>query len=141
MKPDLHISFNFGVLGNQEDQYMQLRKLFRERLSKFLSSYLEIDDVPKDLLPNPFNFRSKDLVAKSNLLSSIETSIKQLAPEQPMQSIEGTSVNHHLEEIRGFRAVKSTTGSSKQKEFTGLSHFSPSFRWCFSCKVVDKSIY
>ncbi|KAA0059522.1 uncharacterized protein E6C27_scaffold518G00320 [Cucumis melo var. makuwa] len=114
MKPDLHISFNFGVLGNQEDQYMQLRKLFRERLSKFLSSYLEIDDVPKDLLPNPFNFRSKDLVAKSNLLSSIETSIKQLAPEQQMQSIEGTSVNHHLEE-------KSSKNQTTHEAFQGFS--------------------
>ncbi|TYK14105.1 CDT1-like protein b [Cucumis melo var. makuwa] len=114
MKPDLHISFNFGVLGNQEDQYMQLRKLFRERLSKFLSSYLEIDDVPKDLLPNPFNFRSKDLVAKSNLLSSIETSIKQLAPEQQMQSIEGTSVNHHLEE-------KSSKNQTTHEAFQALS--------------------
>lgn len=42
MKPDLHISFNFGVLESQEDQYMQLRKLFRARLSEFVSSRPEV---------------------------------------------------------------------------------------------------
>ena len=42
MKPDLHISFNFGVLENKEDQYMQLRKLFRARLSEFVSSHREV---------------------------------------------------------------------------------------------------
>ncbi|TYK24234.1 CDT1-like protein b [Cucumis melo var. makuwa] len=143
MKPDLHISFNFGVPENQEDQYMQLRKLFRARLSEFVSSYPETDDVPKDLLPNPFNFRSQDLVAKSNSLSSIKTSIEQLAPEQPMPSIEGISFNHHSEEHQGFRMVKSTmpvTDPSKQKEFIGLSHFSPSFSRRFSQKVVDREI-
>ncbi|KAL0560332.1 hypothetical protein IC582_000733 [Cucumis melo] len=143
MKPDLHISFNFAVLENKEDQYMQLRKLFRARLSEFVSSYPETHDVPKDLLPNPFNFRSQDLVAKSNSLSSIKTSIEQLAPEQPMPSIEGICFNHHSEENQGFRIVKSTmsiSGSSKQKEFSGLSHFSPSFSRRFSQKVVDREI-
>ncbi|XP_031744900.1 uncharacterized protein LOC105436135 isoform X1 [Cucumis sativus] len=140
MKPDLHISFNFGVLENKEDQYMQLRKLFRARLSEFVSSHRESDDVPKDLLPNPFNFRSQEVVAKSNLLSPIKTSIEQLAPEQPMPSIEGISFNHHSEENQGFRIVKSimhVTGPTKQKEFIGLSHFSPSFSRRFSQKVVD----
>ena len=42
MKPDLHISFNFGVLESKEDQYMQLRKLFRTRLSEFVSSHPEV---------------------------------------------------------------------------------------------------
>ncbi|XP_031744902.1 uncharacterized protein LOC105436135 isoform X3 [Cucumis sativus] len=129
-----------SLIENKEDQYMQLRKLFRARLSEFVSSHRESDDVPKDLLPNPFNFRSQEVVAKSNLLSPIKTSIEQLAPEQPMPSIEGISFNHHSEENQGFRIVKSimhVTGPTKQKEFIGLSHFSPSFSRRFSQKVVD----
>ena len=47
MKPDLHISFNFSVLDYKDDletgnQYMQLRKLFKARLSEFASSHPEV---------------------------------------------------------------------------------------------------
>lgn len=50
LEPDLHISFNFGVLDNQYDhktgdQYMQLRKLFRARLSEFVSSHSEVCNI------------------------------------------------------------------------------------------------
>ncbi|CAK9323533.1 unnamed protein product [Citrullus colocynthis] len=146
MKPDLHISFNFGVLECQEDQYMQLRKLFRARLSEFVRSRPEIDDVPKDLLPNPFNFRSQDIIPKINSLSSDKTSIEQLATDQPMSSTnvaEGIPFNHHSEENQGFRIIKSTMnvpGPSKQKELIGLSHFSPSFSRRFSQNIVNREM-
>ncbi|XP_008447443.2 CDT1-like protein a, chloroplastic [Cucumis melo] len=141
MKPDLHISFNFDILESKEDQYMQLRKLFRTRLSEFASSHPEIDDVPKDLLPNPFNFRSQNLFPKTNPLSSVKTSIEQLGPEQPMPSAEGLLSNHHLEENQGFRIIKSTDhGPNKKKELLGLSHFSPSISRLFSQKVVDREM-
>ncbi|XP_038887484.1 CDT1-like protein b [Benincasa hispida] len=143
MKPDLHISFNFGVLESQEDQYMQLRKLFRARLSEFESSHPETDDVPKDLLPNPFNFRSQELFPKTNSFSSDKTATEQLAPKQPMSSTEGIPFNHHSEENQGFRIIKSTMtvpGRSHQKELLGLSHFSPSFSRRFSQNVVDREM-
>ncbi|KAE8650673.1 CDT1-like protein a, chloroplastic [Cucumis sativus] len=139
MKPDLHISFNFGVLESKEDQYMQLRKLFRTRLSEFVSSHPEIDDIPKDSLPNPFNFRSLNLFPETNSLSSVKTSIEQLAPEQPLPSAEDIPSNHHSENNQGFRIIKSTMtghGPNKQKELFGLSHFSPVSR-LFSQKAVN----
>ncbi|XP_022963958.1 CDT1-like protein b [Cucurbita moschata] len=142
MKPDLHISFNFSVLDNKDNletgnQYMQLRKLFKARLSEFASSHPEIDDVPKDLLPKPFNCSSQDLFPKTNFLSSVKAPIEQLAAEQP--AISSTSVaEDHSNENQGFRIIKSTmtvSGPSKQKELIGLSHFSPSFTRHFSQKV------
>lgn len=54
MKPDLHISFNLGVLDNQESpetgsRNMDLRKLFSTRLSEFVSSHPEVCIIFRDL--------------------------------------------------------------------------------------------
>ncbi|KAI7735123.1 hypothetical protein M8C21_031639 [Ambrosia artemisiifolia] len=92
MKPDLHISLNFGVVEidqkmSSDSGYLRLTKLFRSRLVKFCRSNLEGEEVPQDMLPEPFNQPSKstysNAVLKADSVSVSDTTYP-LFEQQPM---------------------------------------------------------
>nr|GME11125.1 CDT1-like protein A, chloroplastic [Ipomoea batatas] len=55
MKPDLHITLNASVVGDNGSGILELGKVFRARLLDFFKSHPEGDDIPEDELPHPFN--------------------------------------------------------------------------------------
>ncbi|XP_057767332.1 CDT1-like protein a, chloroplastic [Salvia miltiorrhiza] len=61
MKPDLRITLDVEAIkrkGKSKSGNLQLRKVFRSRLLDFFKSHPEGDEVPEEVLPEPFN-RSK----------------------------------------------------------------------------------
>ncbi|EOA23859.1 hypothetical protein CARUB_v10017077mg [Capsella rubella] len=63
MKPSLHVNLNTDaiVLDNKTcgTKYMELRKLFHSKLVDFYKAHPK-DDIPKELLPEPFNSPRRD---------------------------------------------------------------------------------
>ncbi|KAB1213731.1 CDT1-like protein b [Morella rubra] len=89
MKPDLHICINVDAIGNDGKlksgsaiANMHLRKIFRARLADFSKSHPEVDEIPKEMLPESFN----RLDAHSNTRNvpnlSLETPIEALGKQQ-----------------------------------------------------------
>ncbi|KAK9993478.1 hypothetical protein SO802_023181 [Lithocarpus litseifolius] len=63
MEPDLHVSINVDAVENDgklksESGNMHLRKVLRSRLADFSKSCPEVDEIPEELLPEPFNRKS-----------------------------------------------------------------------------------
>ncbi|KAJ3706299.1 hypothetical protein LUZ61_010004 [Rhynchospora tenuis] len=80
MKPDLQIILNaesIGINMKEEGQnaYLQLRKVFRQRLIDFARAHPEGDDIPEEELPHPFN--------KSNILPAPKISNENIAIDKP----------------------------------------------------------
>ncbi|EEF30014.1 CDT1-like protein a, chloroplastic [Ricinus communis] len=82
MKPDLHVSLNVDAIEcdvnlKSESKNLHLRKVFRARLEDFYKAHPEGDEIPKELLPEPFNRSKLDLSSgttkPSTSLSIIET--------------------------------------------------------------------
>ncbi|CAG7905661.1 unnamed protein product [Brassica rapa] len=63
MKPTLHINLNTDAIELEDTscgtKYMQLRKVFYSKLVEFYKAHPK-DEIPKELLPEPFNFSKKD---------------------------------------------------------------------------------
>ncbi|KAL1563582.1 CDT1-like protein a, chloroplastic [Salvia divinorum] len=62
MRPDLRITLDVEAIktkGKSKSGNLQLRKVFRNRLLHFFKSHPEGDEVPEEVLPEPFN-RSKE---------------------------------------------------------------------------------
>ncbi|KAI9119243.1 hypothetical protein K1719_009918 [Acacia pycnantha] len=55
MKPDLHLTLNPDSKLRSEGGSVSLRKLFRTRLRDFYESHPEVDEIPEEILPDPFN--------------------------------------------------------------------------------------
>ncbi|KAJ6352291.1 hypothetical protein OIU76_001494 [Salix suchowensis] len=61
MKPDLHITVNADAIQGDdgklksESEKIYLRKVFRSRLVKFYRDHPQGDDIPEEMLPEPFN--------------------------------------------------------------------------------------
>ncbi|KAI3819406.1 hypothetical protein L1987_13240 [Smallanthus sonchifolius] len=92
MKPDLHIGLNLGIVENDEkltsdSTYLLMNKLFRSRLVRFLKSNPEGDEVPEEMLPEPFN-RSNRLTSSNAIqkpdLDSDQDITYPLYEQQPM---------------------------------------------------------
>ncbi|XP_065858985.1 CDT1-like protein a, chloroplastic [Euphorbia lathyris] len=77
MKPELHVSINVDAIefdGNLQStsRNLQLRKIFRSRIADFYKAHPQGDEIPEELLPEPFN-RSNQ-AQDPNSSSSTETS-------------------------------------------------------------------
>ncbi|CAF1852418.1 unnamed protein product [Brassica oleracea] len=63
MKPTRHINLNTDATELEDTscatKYMQLRKVFYSKLVEFYKAHPK-DEIPKELLPEPFNFSKKD---------------------------------------------------------------------------------
>ncbi|KAG5246318.1 CDT1 protein [Salix suchowensis] len=61
MKPDLHITVNADAIQGDdgklksESEKIYLRKVFRSRIVKFYRDHPQGDDIPEEMLPEPFN--------------------------------------------------------------------------------------
>ncbi|KAK9126774.1 hypothetical protein Scep_015620 [Stephania cephalantha] len=69
MKSDLQITLQGDALESKLEEkkgseYTDLRKVFRSRLLEFFKAYPEVDDIPEEPLPEPFN-QSKPNVSMS----------------------------------------------------------------------------
>ncbi|KAB1226035.1 CDT1-like protein b [Morella rubra] len=65
MKPDLHISINVDAIEidgklKSESVNMHLRKIFRAQLADFSKSHPEVDEIPEEMLPEPFGRQKLD---------------------------------------------------------------------------------
>ncbi|KAL5068096.1 hypothetical protein RYX36_018983 [Vicia faba] len=65
MKPDLHVAINpdaveFDAKLLSESGTMSLRKLFRVRLKDFWESHPKGDEIPEEILPEPFSRPKQD---------------------------------------------------------------------------------
>ncbi|KAI3412845.1 CDT1 domain-containing protein [Psidium guajava] len=73
MKPNLCISLNADAIQKDgktslDNSKINLRKLFRARLSEFVNAHPEGDEVPEEPLPEPFN-HSQDRISNEILQS------------------------------------------------------------------------
>ncbi|KAA8550765.1 hypothetical protein F0562_002449 [Nyssa sinensis] len=69
MKPDLHVMLNVSAIGNDgkletDSGNSHVRKVFRARLLDFIKAHPEGDEVPEEMLPEPFNQSKKDMHAE-----------------------------------------------------------------------------
>ncbi|KAF8006379.1 hypothetical protein BT93_K0624 [Corymbia citriodora subsp. variegata] len=74
MKPNLCICLNADAIQKDgetglDNSKINLRKLFRARLSEFVNAHPEGDEVPEEPLPEPFN-RARDRISNEILRSS-----------------------------------------------------------------------
>lgn len=88
MKPDLDVTLNFSIVEDHEklkseSRNLQMRKLFRSRLVSYFKSHPEGDEVPEEMLPEPFNqstgVTSSTAMQKPNL-DSVQDTVSQQQP-------------------------------------------------------------
>ncbi|KAG6410557.1 hypothetical protein SASPL_128618 [Salvia splendens] len=68
MKPDLRITLDVEAIkskGKSKSGNLQLRKVFHNRLLDFIKSHPEGDEVPEEVLPEPFNRPKEGLSTNS----------------------------------------------------------------------------
>ncbi|CAA7046120.1 unnamed protein product [Microthlaspi erraticum] len=75
MKPSLHISLNTDAIvlddTSSGSKYMELRKVFHTKLVDFYKAHPK-DEIPKELLPEPFNSLEKDRIPETLRASKLE---------------------------------------------------------------------
>ncbi|KAK9144978.1 hypothetical protein Sjap_004881 [Stephania japonica] len=76
MKPDLQITLQGDALESKVEEkkgsgYTDLRKVFRSRLSEFYKAHPEVDDVPEEPLPEPFNQSKQNVSMSTNPTSML----------------------------------------------------------------------
>ncbi|KAJ7977265.1 CDT1-like protein a, chloroplastic [Quillaja saponaria] len=95
MKPDLHVTVNSDALHSDkkltsECGNMSVRKFFRAQLTEFLESHPEGNEIPEEMLPEPFNRLKKthhpDTMKVPSSLLNVETSTDGLAAQPPAAS-------------------------------------------------------
>ncbi|KAJ4867296.1 CDT1-like protein b [Raphanus sativus] len=88
MKPTLHVNLNTDAVVVLEDTscgtiYMHLRKVFYSKLVDFYKAHPK-DEIPKELLPEPFNISKKD----SDTVSVVDVGAFKLENDVQMEEME-----------------------------------------------------
>ncbi|GAV67254.1 CDT1 domain-containing protein [Cephalotus follicularis] len=91
MKPDLHVTLDVDTIDccdpKSENKYLYLRKLFRQRLLEFHKAHPQADEVPEEMLPEPFNQSQKDghthIITNPSVSFAEEASPEALENEEP----------------------------------------------------------
>ncbi|KAJ9176427.1 hypothetical protein P3X46_011738 [Hevea brasiliensis] len=127
MKPDLHVTVNVDAIEcdsnlKSESKNMHLRKVFRARLADFYKAHPEGDEIPEEMLPEPFNRSKLDLSSEMTKAPTSSSPIETLA-------------NAHVGQIRNSSLPLETKALEKQQTVVA-SHFSRSFRKHFSQKIT-----
>ncbi|KAG7989545.1 hypothetical protein I3843_03G245400 [Carya illinoinensis] len=156
MKPDLHISINIDAIEDNaklksDSRNMYLRKVFRARLADFSKSHPEVDEIPEEILPEPFNRTKTEIHSNMREVPTssfpIRTSIDVLTAQQPAVSktcirgdeISGVEqdVNSNIKETPNLALSVDTSVEALRKQQTAVaSHLPQSFRKSFSRKVT-----
>ncbi|KAJ8899343.1 hypothetical protein K2173_018317 [Erythroxylum novogranatense] len=149
MKPDLHVTINVDAIEfddkiKSQSKHIHLRKIFRNRLADFHNAHPEGDEVPEELLPEPFNRSRQDLGSNitgksTSSLLSIETLADAKASHVSNKSISSplsveTLADANASHVSNFSLPMETEALVKQQPVV-TSHFSPTFRRHFSQKV------
>ncbi|XP_023900925.2 CDT1-like protein b [Quercus suber] len=160
MKPDLHVSINVDAVENDgklksESGNMQLRKVLRSRLVDFSKSCPEVDEIPEELLPEPFNRKELDVhsnmkaptssfpiktstVALTALQSGVsETCIQDDEIEEGTEQDLNSNINNSPN--MSFPLGTSIEAHRKQQPVVA-SHLSRSFHKRFSQKVISHEV-
>ncbi|XP_010516010.1 PREDICTED: CDT1-like protein b [Camelina sativa] len=119
MKPSLHISLNTDAVVLDSTvcgtKYMELRKVFHSKLVDFYKAHPK-DDIPKELLPEPFNSPIRD--------SYLDTVSEDLGARK----LEVGGFDVHMEEMEqeeqtvNDKVIQDSTLSDGTKEECLLSH-------------------
>ncbi|XP_028758339.1 CDT1-like protein a, chloroplastic [Neltuma alba] len=145
MKPDLHLTLNPDSKLFSEGGNVSLRKLFRTRLRDFYESHPEVDEIPEEMLPEPFNHRKQDrpLETLRTTSSSFDTMPSNDAVA-PRRAAEPESMQHNAmvinsEPAKGEENLSMPVNMSNEahhQQPAVATHMSHSFRRRFSQKSV-----
>ncbi|PPR90450.1 hypothetical protein GOBAR_AA30232 [Gossypium barbadense] len=142
MKPDLHVSIianaiDCGDNSKSETKNPNMRRVFRARLAGYLNAHPEVDEIPEDDLPEPFN-RSKQNLQWS---SSAET-----VTEQQSLTLQGEVLKEEAQPQPSKHAnsnskldVETLPDAVNDQLPVVASHVSRSFRKRFSRKATSKA--
>ncbi|XP_050251536.1 CDT1-like protein b isoform X2 [Quercus robur] len=160
MKPDLHVSINVDAVENDgklksESGNMRLRKVLRSLLADFSKSCPEVDEIPEELLPEPFNRKKLDVHSNMKTPTSsfpIKTSTVALTALQSAASetcirddeiAEGTEqdLNSNINNSPNMSFPLGTSIEAQRKQQPVVaSHLSQSFRKRFSQNVISHEV-
>ncbi|KAG5250494.1 CDT1 protein [Salix suchowensis] len=85
MKPELHVTFNADAIEcddgklKSESKNIYLRKVFRSRLEDFYRDHPQGDDIPEEMLPEPFNRMS--LLKETTAVKEEQPAVASLLPQ------------------------------------------------------------
>ncbi|KAJ6730883.1 DNA REPLICATION FACTOR CDT1 [Salix viminalis] len=85
MKPELHVTFNADAIEcddgklKSESKNIYLRKVFRSRLEDFYRDHPQGDDIPEEMLPEPFNRMS--LLKETTAVEEEQPAVASLLPQ------------------------------------------------------------
>ncbi|XP_010274794.1 PREDICTED: CDT1-like protein b [Nelumbo nucifera] len=125
MKPELQITLQTDALENDEKRkvgsgYLKLRKIFRERLLDFFKAHPEGDEIPEEVLPEPFNQK------KQNILSSaIKTYNPTPTPSNDLQEQLPVVTASHLSRSFQRRFSQRVSISKTEHDFLQLPSVPP----------------
>ncbi|MCD7459840.1 hypothetical protein HAX54_042111 [Datura stramonium] len=129
MKPNLYIILNANAVDNSEkwksnSSSVLLRKVFRSRLLDFFKSLPEGDDIPEEMLPDPFT-PSKQAVTNSSSPSG--SSLTSEAPNGvfSLQSIAASHLSESFRRCFSNRASITRGMAVKKEDRAGLVPVSP----------------
>ncbi|KAK3026180.1 hypothetical protein RJ639_040567 [Escallonia herrerae] len=117
MKPDLHVTLNINAIENDKklnsnSGNLLLRKVFRARLLDFYKAHPEVDDVPEEALPEPFNQLKQDLHKASNSCLIPDRSAYALSEQQLAAAaiLPNSYRRHFSKQVTSHESANSTHG-------------------------------
>ncbi|GAV90180.1 CDT1 domain-containing protein [Cephalotus follicularis] len=135
MKSDLHVTLDVDAIhcdpkskSNSENKNLYLRKLFGHRLLEFHKAHPQIDEVPEEMLPEPFNQSQQDghthIITSPSMPFAEETSTGALENEQPVvASLLPRSFRTHFS--KKIRNVEVETWDTKSLEVSAQTSIPP----------------
>ncbi|KAI5394938.1 CDT1-like protein b [Lathyrus oleraceus] len=130
MKPDLHVTINPDAVEvdaklPSESETMSLRKFFRARLRDFWESHPEGDEIPEEILPEPFNRPKQEPLLPVFKGPITFSAVKLSTSDNAINTDPDVSVPNET----SFEALN--------QQPAPVSHMPPSFRRRFSQRVKE----
>ncbi|XP_010522160.1 PREDICTED: CDT1-like protein a, chloroplastic [Tarenaya hassleriana] len=120
MKPDLHVTLNpdaiFADKSNSESKNINLRKVFRARLADFVKAHPQDEEVPEELLPEPFNRKKQNEGSTDEAVSS--SLVDEHSASHPFLSFQENNSNEKTVSA-GLSSTKRSTVKSSSSCPTG----------------------
>ncbi|KAJ1417498.1 Winged helix DNA-binding domain superfamily [Sesbania bispinosa] len=147
MKPDLHVTINLDAVESDakllpERGTGSLRKLFRTRLRDFCKSHPEGDEIPEEILPEPFNRPKQDRLL--NLLKTPSSLSKEAlsdasvthSPAPLSACLQNNDIADNTDSASIEKNLSDNTDSANQ-QLAVASHMSKAFTRRFSQKSKE----
>ncbi|CAN0898365.1 CDT1-like protein a, chloroplastic [Linum grandiflorum] len=114
MKPDLHVSINADAIefdeGTKSSKGLSLRNVFRKRLEKFCESHPEGDEVPEEMLPEPFNYVKSDMVLEKPRCDPSAVVNGGDSENEALEMVRPAAASHHSSSFRRSFSKKGNLG-------------------------------